>query len=87
MEELKPCPFCGRDASAEGKVNYKNSLKKKSERNAWWADGTPIDMAYFCNCMSCGASNQGLLGHRTKAEAIEQWNTRTPPPSDSEKGR
>lgn len=72
-EELKPCPFCGGKASADGHIRYGKPLK-----DAWWEDGSPITEAFYTNCMNCGAlARSGIVGgFKTKAEAIERWNTR-----------
>lgn len=49
----------------------------KGKPTAWWKDGTPVDIAFFCNCPKCGASNQGTIGgFPTRSEAIAAWNTR-----------
>ena len=68
MEELLPCPFCGGEASAEGTVRYGDRTVKENE----WDQS----VFHYCNCQSCGVSNRGLVGHRTKDEAIRAWNTR-----------
>ena len=72
MSEAKilACPFCGGDVSTTGKIKYCDS------HTAWWKDGTRVLEAYFCNCMSCGITNQGLLGHQTQQLAIQHWNKR-----------
>lgn len=70
VERLLPCPFCGGEASADGSVRYHEN------HEAWWDDGERILDAYFCNCVKCGISNLGLLGHRTRADAIAKWNKR-----------
>ena len=64
-----PCPFCGSEASAVGTVKY----YEKTVADQEWGQ----DEFYFCNCPSCGVSNVGLVGHRTKAAAIVHWNKRT----------
>lgn len=71
-EELKPCPFCGCEASDSGVVHY----SRNREPHEWFADGTPVYDAYFCNCKSCGANNKGIIGYQTKREAVRAWNTR-----------
>lgn len=70
---LKPCPWCGGEASADGYTKYSKPLA-----DTWWEGGAPITEAFFVNCMKCGAvSRSGLVsGYQTKAEAIERWNTR-----------
>lgn len=71
-EALKPCPFCGGEASDRGVVHY----SRNREPHEWFADGTPVYDAYFCNCISCGANNKGIIGYQTKREAVKAWNTR-----------
>lgn len=66
--KLKPCPFCGADASAGGVVRY-GQLTVAAQR---WDQ----DEFYYCNCPSCGVNNLGLVGHRTRDEAIAAWNRR-----------
>lgn len=70
MTELKPCPFCGGEASPNGKVRYSPSYE------GTWADGSKVTDAFFVNCIKCGADNRAHLGHQTKAQAIAAWNTR-----------
>jgi Lar family restriction alleviation protein len=70
-EELKPCPFCGGKASDRGKMKYHKS------HDAFFADGTRILKSYFVNCIVCGVSNKGLVGHQTREKAVDKWNTRT----------
>ena len=73
MPELKPCPFCGGEASDGGYVKYGKPLK-----DIFWEGGLPITEAFFCNCISCGVRNiQGAVGHQSRAEAIAAWNTRS----------
>lgn len=77
-ESLVPlgCPFCGEKASADGVARFNQT------HEAWFADGTRILEAFFVNCMSCGANNQGIAGgHQTREKAIEAWNRRTSAPS------
>ena len=72
-EELKPCPFCGGRASANGHQTFRPRL-----RNTKWTDDSPITEAFFVNCMACGISTKGHadVGHRTREEAILRWNRR-----------
>lgn len=65
---LKPCPFCGSEASPDGVVRY-------GERYAA-EQGWKQDEFYYCNCMNCGANNKGLSGHETRDDAIAAWNRR-----------
>jgi hypothetical protein len=75
MSDILPCPFCGRAASDTGKTTYSSPTAS----NATWSDGTPIMVAYFCNCLSCGVSNKGIAGgYRTQDEARSAWNRRVP---------
>ena len=76
---LKPCPFCGGEASDSGHIRYGKPLT-----DVWWGDdNTPITEAFYCNCMKCGAvSHSGIVGgYRTKAEAIAAWNARHSAPA------
>lgn len=67
---LTPCPFCGGEASSSHRITYSPG------HQAWFADGSQVLEAYAVNCIRCGVSNIGLLGHQTPAKAIEAWNTR-----------
>lgn len=64
----KPCPFCGGEASAEGKTTYSWRYVQEQELEQ--------DTFYFVNCMECGVSNKGLQGHISPSRAIEKWNRR-----------
>lgn len=78
-EELRPCPFCGGEASGDGHANYNRPLDDVA-----WADGSPITEAFFVNCIKCGIDNgrPGLVGgYQTREQAIAAWNARTPPPA------
>ncbi len=70
---LRPCPWCGGEASPHGEVNYHDS------HEAFFADGTQILKAYFVNCLQCGVTNKGLLGHQTREKSIVAWNRRPAP--------
>jgi hypothetical protein len=71
--KLLPCPFCGGEASAGGHVRYSPT------NEATWTDGTNVDEAFFVNCIKCGVTNMGIIGHRTPEDAAIQWNTRKEP--------
>lgn len=68
---LKPCPFCGGEASDTGVIRYDH------KHEAFFKDGTRITEAFFCNCISCGVTNRGMLGHQTREKAITAWNRRS----------
>ena len=70
---LKPCPFCGGVASAEGHQGFGGPLSHNR-----WADGSPIAEPFFVNCISCGVSTKGHsdIGQQCRQKAIERWNTR-----------
>jgi hypothetical protein len=70
VDALLPCPFCGGEASADGVARYADT------HEAWFADGTRITEAFFCNCMVCGATSRGMCGHQTREKAIAVWNRR-----------
>jgi len=66
--KLKACPFCGGEA-AYGKVTYPQSA---ADEHGW-----SQRQFHSVNCIYCGSSNQGIIGHRTQEEAAQHWNTRT----------
>lgn len=71
MVALLPCPFCGGEASPDGRVRY------HEKHEAWFADGSRVQEAFYVNCMKCSVSNKGMLGHQTRELAIAAWNTRS----------
>lgn len=64
---LMPCPFCGGEA-ALGSVRY---TEKTAKENGWHQTEF-----HSVNCIRCGVSNQGLVGHRDQETAAMRWNTR-----------
>lgn len=71
--DLKPCWHCGGEASPDGYVFYSKPCTETR-----WEDGSPITEAFFCNCPKCGVTNMTSgMGHRTRQQAIDHWNTRT----------
>lgn len=66
MSELKPCPFCGGEASYS--VIHTNTETITGE----------IMMLTTNNC-GCERCNIGFSSINNKEDAIEAWNTRTPP--------
>jgi hypothetical protein len=68
---LLPCPFCGGEASPDGTARFSGN------HEAWFADGTRVTEAFYCNCMRCGANNQSIIGgYQTRDKAIAVWNER-----------
>lgn len=68
---IEPCPFCGGEASAAGITTYSRP------QDSWWEDGTPVERAYFVNCLKCFATTRGMFGgQQTREKAITAWNTR-----------
>lgn len=62
MDELKPCPFCGGEASFK-----KHSFYYDKERS--FSDNT-----YGISCNNCFAESYQF--YQTKEKAIEAWNRR-----------
>jgi Lar family restriction alleviation protein len=69
-EKLKPCPFCGGEASV--------GTCQTSDTEFLRLNGLKDDHTFYSvNCITCGTNNRGICyGYKTKAEAIEHWNTR-----------
>lgn len=70
VPELLPCPFCGGAASPDGVVRYGD---RHAEEQGW-----KQSEFYYCNCMHCGVSNKGIVGHNTRDDAVAAWNRRSP---------
>lgn len=70
-EEVKllNCPFCGGEASDAISKAYREVGGEREE----------LRTTYFVNCVRCGSSNQGLVGHSTPELAREHWNRRAVP--------
>lgn len=77
---LLPCPFCGGEAHP-GTVSYHRPLN-----DVEWEDGSPITIAHFVSCASCGASSRTTIagGHQTRTKAVAAWNTRPAAPVPDE---
>ena len=69
-EQLRPCPFCGGEASADAVRRW------SSNHEAHWADGSEILEAFYVNCIHCSANNGGIFGFQTREQGIEHWNRR-----------
>lgn len=70
--ELKACPF------DKGEANFATvSYSEKTVKEQGWKQ----DVFHYVSCVTCGACNRGLVGHRTKEDAAKAWNTR--PAQDS----
>lgn len=66
-EQLKPCPFCGGEASI-GTIKYDAEFVAKQNWNQ--------DVFYFVSCVLCSASTQQVTGAKTEADAASKWNRR-----------
>lgn len=84
VTELKACPFCGGEGSADGHTRYSPPLDDTT-----WEDGSPITETFNANCVSCGATpRSGIVnGFQTKAEAISRWNARATPALSVDRGQ
>ena len=67
-DKLKPCPFCGGEASI-GKVKYAfdSETAKLNSRN----------IGYFPACTQCSAQLMFSICFVTQKEAIKAWNWRS----------
>lgn len=65
---LEPCPFCGGEAAMN---TVRTSCKETIRLNGQ-------DTFHGVNCVSCGASTNGLLGDISPEAAVERWNKRVP---------
>ena len=72
-EKLKPCPFCGGAATADGKTSHmiKNVETRELETVAEY---------FYAYCLICGVSTIGHLGmgQISREQAIKFWNERRP---------
>ena len=73
MNELKPCPFCGGEAASNTMRTSDSKIIKMNGQ----------DTFHGVNCIACGANNRGMLGYKTKEQAIQAWNTRHEATQDS----
>lgn len=60
MNELKPCPFCGR--SAKEHVAFSSGITPK--------------VGVYVECESCGASTATFWNGDQQQKAIDEWNQR-----------
>lgn len=74
-EPLKPCPFCGGEASF-GKTTYGAQTVREQKLKQ--------DTFHFVNCIVCGGNNQLFSGYETQERAAEWWNRRTEPGPSAE---
>ena len=66
MAELKPCPFCGREAKIKyGKYNLLGAYGTPNEERQWWG--------VFCK--GCGVG-QPKRKFSVRENAIAAWNWR-----------
>lgn len=65
--QLKPCPFCGGEASTKT-ITYSDNCDIVKLNG--------IKKYHGINCTKCGSSNDGIIGFRTEREAINHWNKR-----------
>lgn len=70
---LKPCPFCGGEASENVTRYAKETMVARVNGQCEF---------YGVNCIYCGASSRGLIGAKTPAAAAEAWNRRVVPPAE-----
>lgn len=64
--KLKPCPFCGGEASIATVKYSPCDITKLNNR----------EKGYFVNCQICSARNEFGISYATEEEAIKHWNTR-----------
>jgi hypothetical protein len=68
-DELKCCPFCSGDG-APATVRYS---RETVDEQGWGQSEY-----HYVSCVSCGANNCGIVGHRTPERAADHWNRRAP---------
>ena len=76
--ELKPCPFCGKEAIMTSYAPLPNTLGWYPKE---YGDGTGKCYQVFCtdtDCQ-CGRGQLNVVGYYTQEVAIERWNTRPAP--------
>jgi Lar family restriction alleviation protein len=70
-KELKPCPFCGGEATL---YDYEESRDIYDKETLGYVD-TEYFTKYGVDCEFCGCI---VADRNSEAEAIEAWNTRKP---------
>lgn len=65
-DKLKPCPFCGKEATTSEEEYIKGRIKKLPRGVGW------------IGCQRCRVFMDYVHGDRGKRLAIEAWNTRKP---------
>jgi hypothetical protein len=84
MQELKPCPFCGRELDiTDGDSLYPNGMGCKDEGEyRSYHKGMEVPKEQWCYAAGCselsGGCGAGVSGDN-RQEAIDKWNARAIP--------
>jgi len=84
MEELKPCPFCGRELDiTDGDSLYPNGMGWKDEGEyRSYHRGMEVPKEQWCYAAGCSELSGGCgaeVSGDNRQEAIDKWNARAIP--------
>lgn len=74
MSELKPCPFCGGEATL---IHIPDNTDEENEKHPYWQWRYPDRWVVGCDSSNClGNYNNVAIAFIDKDVAIKTWNRR-----------